>query len=151
MNSELKDKVVQPLKSLVDFRFIIPMLLLVLSLIGNGLQCGKDALLKHWLTRTKNALELAEAKNKNLEAKKAVYKYQATKKATNPIIDKNDKKLEALRKKAAKTEKALRKIRSKVGNLSVSGVVDEINKQLKSKKEELPLEPEEAARGRSND
>lgn len=140
---KLEEKLWKPLKSLIDLRFIIPILLLVLSLIGNGLQCGKDALLKHWLTRTKNALELAQAKNKNLEAKKALYKYQANRKVTDPIINKNDKKLAELRAKSKQSEKALKKIRVRVGKLSIGGVVDEINRKLGTQKEELPLDPNE--------
>jgi len=144
MNKEkLNDKLLKPLKSLIDLKFVIPVVFLILSLIGNGIQCGKDALLKHWLKRTRNALMLAQVKNKNLDAKKALYKYQATRKATDPILKANDKKLVALKKKAKESEKALSNIREKVGKLSVSGVVDELNRKLGTKKEDLPLEPQE--------
>lgn len=138
------EKIKKLFESLIDLKFIIPFIFLFLSLALNLIQCGKTTISKLLLQRTRNALELAQAKNKNLDAKKALYKYQATQKATDPIINKNDKKLNDLKKAAKKTEKALFIIRVRVGNLSIGGVVNELNQQLgKKTKEGLPLEPGE--------
>lgn len=125
-----KEKITELLGMLLDFRFLIPTFFLVVSLTGNLFQCGKDQVLKHWLKRTKNALELAVAKNKSVEAKKALAEYRAIQSTTNKIIKDNDKKLITLNQKVKAKEEDIKKIKKRVGNMDLAEVINELRKEL---------------------
>jgi hypothetical protein len=129
------EKLLAPFKKLIDLKFIIPTSFLIISLIGNGVQCGKDAILKYWLKRTKNALELAIAKENSFKARTAAAEYRAQQAISNKVISSNDKKLVALRKRITKKDDELKRIETKVGKMDLAQIVNELKKELGESKE----------------
>ena len=105
-------------------------LLLMISLIVNGIQGGKIRIDRQLIIRTKNALEFTLAKEKALNAKKAIIEYKIMKEKNNKKIDENNKELNKLKENLRKKESKLKNIKDKIGKMNLEEVVKELAKEL---------------------
>lgn len=124
------NKIKESLSQLLDLRFIIPMALLTISLIVNGVQCGKNPMSKYLLQRAANALELAIAEKKSISAKHTYAEFQASLRGSKEQIEKNKKTILALQEEVKRKNKELLLIRARIGKMTIGEVVDELKKEL---------------------